>query len=225
MQRSHLWRRAGGPVSARSTRDGFVVCSPSSCRWPASPTSPGLRSSAKSIRSARRHGSAVSPLAGFAFLGSRSRCGGWGCGTTPRPVARTSRRQGPAGDRLIAQAASDGISLRVMCGFSRSRGLWSVPLLHRGDAAWRPRGTSIFPKKVLLRMTPLTPCPKPLINAIAATAAALALTACGGGGSGSGFSLPVSQAPAPAPASQAAAPAAAPAAAQPQPQCLRRRVR
>lgn len=51
---------------------------------------------------------------------------------------------------------------------------------------------------------PLTSCPKPLINVIAATAAALALTACGGGGS-SGFAFPVSQAPAPATASAAPA--------------------
>ncbi len=95
--------------------------------------------------------------------------------------------------------------------FHAPGGCRGVPLLVEGDAAWRPRGTSIFPKKVLLRMSPsLTPCPKPLINAIAATAAALALTACGGGG-GSGFAFPVSQAPAPAPASQAAAPAPAPA--------------
>jgi len=59
---------------------------------------------------------------------------------------------------------------------------------------------------------PVTSCPKPLINSIAATAAALALTACGGGGS-SGFAFPDSQAQAPAPAPVSQAPVPAPPAA------------
>ena len=60
---------------------------------------------------------------------------------------------------------------------------------------------------------PLLPCPKPLINAVAATAAALALVGCGGGGSGS---FPVSapaaatEAPTVPPVAQSQAPAPSP---------------